>query len=186
MDLQCKESSLGRLSEQDCLNLKAKVMELNTNMARLNMWWKQRAKVKWLNEGDGNSKFFHSYDSSRRNSNKIIKIKDEDGWLVEEQCQMEEVFLRFFQKKWEARRSNLEGWPTNTNSMNSWDKNLLDAKLSMAEVEEVVQQLGGNTSPGNNGISHTFIKVYCEIIKEDFWKAISYFFIHGKLDNEWK
>ncbi|XP_028552389.1 uncharacterized protein LOC114580118 [Dendrobium catenatum] len=89
-DIKGKETSLGSLSEQEKWNLKAKVRELNATMARLNMWWKQRAKVKWLCEGDGNSKFFHSYASARRNANKIIKVKDEDGMVVEEQSQIED------------------------------------------------------------------------------------------------
>ncbi|XP_020686434.1 uncharacterized protein LOC110102438 [Dendrobium catenatum] len=139
MELQNKVSSLGSLSEQDYWNLKAKVMDLNATMARLNTWWKQRAKVKWFNEGDGNSKFFHTYTSARRNSNKIIKVKDENGILVEDQRQMEEVFMRFFQNKWEARRSNLEGWPSPINRLNNWDIIFLHSDLSLVEVEDVLK-----------------------------------------------
>ncbi|XP_028549317.1 uncharacterized protein LOC114579317 [Dendrobium catenatum] len=185
-EIQCKETSIGSLPEQEQWNLKTKVMELNATMARLNMWWKQRAKVKWLSEGDGNSKFFHTYASARRNANKIIKIKDEDGMVIEDQSLIEEVFIRFFQKKWEARRSNLEGWPTNYNSLNSCERNMLEADLSMNEIEEVVQHLEGNISPGNDGINHTFIKVYWEFIKDDFCKAIKFFFSYGELDKAWK
>ncbi|KAI0513486.1 hypothetical protein KFK09_009510 [Dendrobium nobile] len=147
MELQNKEASNGHLTDQDYWILKAKVLELNSTLARLNTWWKQRAKVNWLKEGDGNSSFFHNYASARRNVNKIIKIKDEDGNTIEDQDHMEEVFMRFFQKKREIKKSNLVGWPDPTNCLNEQDRSILEADLSMAEVLDVLKQLEENTSP---------------------------------------
>ncbi|KAI0493884.1 hypothetical protein KFK09_024010 [Dendrobium nobile] len=147
MELQNKEASNSHLTEQEYRMLKEKVLELNSTLARLNTWWKQRAKVNWLKEGDGNSRFFHNYASARRNVNKIIKIKDEDGNTIEDQDHMEEVFMRFFQKKWEIRKTNLVGWPDPTNCLTEQERSILEADLSMTEVLNVLKQLEENTSP---------------------------------------
>jgi len=58
---------------------------LNATLARLNTWWKQRAKVKWMMNGDSNSKFFLSFASTINISNWIFKMQDESGSLVEDQ-----------------------------------------------------------------------------------------------------
>ncbi|XP_028548825.1 uncharacterized protein LOC110093604 [Dendrobium catenatum] len=84
-ELQLKESNEGIFSNEDCWSLKSKVEELNSTLARLDTWWKQRAKVKWMMEGDQNSNFFQAYASARRNSNFISKIKDGAGEVVEDQ-----------------------------------------------------------------------------------------------------
>ena len=36
--------------------------------------WRQKSKVKWLNEGDRNSKFFHFLANGRRRSNYVGEI----------------------------------------------------------------------------------------------------------------
>lgn len=45
-------------------------------------FWKQRAKQFWLQGGDCNSKYFHSYASSRKKKNQINKLKNKEGnWV---------------------------------------------------------------------------------------------------------
>ncbi|KAI0522499.1 hypothetical protein KFK09_004878 [Dendrobium nobile] len=100
--------------------------------------------------------------------------------------EMEEVFLLFFQTKWEARCYKLEGWPTERSCLNSDDQKLLEAKLTFEEVEGILEQLGGNTALGNDGVTNSFIKAYWGIIKTDFWKAIKHFSVNGEFNEEWK
>ncbi|XP_020678312.1 uncharacterized protein LOC110096618, partial [Dendrobium catenatum] len=62
----------------------------------------------------------------------------------------------------------------------------LEEEFTIEEVECVLNQLGGNTSLGKDGISNYFIKAYWSIIKINFWKAISHFLCYGELNKEWK
>ncbi len=41
--------------------------------------WKARANLKWLKEGDRNTKFFHAFANGRKRSNLIGTIDDDDG-----------------------------------------------------------------------------------------------------------
>ncbi|XP_020684616.2 uncharacterized protein LOC110101166 [Dendrobium catenatum] len=84
LKLQIKEAEDGGLSEEESVLLKYKINELNSTLARLNTWWRQRSKVKWIGEGDQNSKFFYSMASARKNNNYIHSIKDNNGIIVEE------------------------------------------------------------------------------------------------------
>jgi hypothetical protein len=48
------------------------------------LYWSQRARVKWLNLGDRNTKFFYASTIQRRDRNKLSRIKDDNGsgWKV--------------------------------------------------------------------------------------------------------
>ncbi|PKU76037.1 hypothetical protein MA16_Dca021148 [Dendrobium catenatum] len=72
--LQEEEAEFGWLTEEKLWLLKAKVKELNLVLNNLNIWWRQRAKAKWINEGDANTKFFQSFANFRRNANRIFQV----------------------------------------------------------------------------------------------------------------
>ncbi|KAI0493851.1 hypothetical protein KFK09_023976 [Dendrobium nobile] len=75
LSLKEKEAEEGKLSEEEQWILKAKIEERNSILAQVNTWWRQHAKVKWLADGDLNSRFFQAYASARRNTNYIHNIK---------------------------------------------------------------------------------------------------------------
>jgi hypothetical protein len=41
--------------------------------------WKKKSKIHWLREGDKNTKFFHNSLIQRRNKNRIVSIRSQDG-----------------------------------------------------------------------------------------------------------
>lgn len=60
----------------------------------------QKAKVKWLREGDHNSKIFHSLLNQRRSRSVInkleLELELEDGSLVSDEGQIEEEIIGYF------------------------------------------------------------------------------------------
>ncbi|XP_020694515.1 uncharacterized protein LOC110108281 [Dendrobium catenatum] len=95
VNLQLEESFGHGLNEEKLLLLRAKIQEFNLNLARLSTWWRQRSKLKWIQENDMNSKFFHYFANGRRLGNSIRQLKDEDGILVEENAEIEEILMNF-------------------------------------------------------------------------------------------
>ncbi|KAI0515959.1 hypothetical protein KFK09_008630 [Dendrobium nobile] len=84
-NLQEEEANVGWLSEDKLWELRSKVKELNLTIGCLNTWWKQRAKVRWYEEGDANTKFFHSFANARRSENWISQVKKTNGSLPNSQ-----------------------------------------------------------------------------------------------------
>ncbi|KAI0496277.1 hypothetical protein KFK09_022591 [Dendrobium nobile] len=152
--------------KQSMILLKSKVHELNTTLARLNIWWRQRVKLKWIKESDINSQFFHAFANGRKNGNFIKQIKDDTGNL--------------------ERECNVTGWPNRLNALSNESVNLLDAEFTNEEVEKVISNLGSNISPGIDGISYSFIKGYWKIIAHDMQEAIFHFISTGKMNEKWK
>ena len=47
------------------------------------IYWKQKSKVKWLQEGEKNTKFFHNSVIQDRQSSRIVKLKKMEGGRIE-------------------------------------------------------------------------------------------------------
>ena len=63
----------------DLLNQRAlRKRELEELILREEIYWRQKARVKWVKEGDCNSKFFHKVANGRRNR-KYIKVLEKEG-----------------------------------------------------------------------------------------------------------
>lgn len=56
-----------------------KASKLNATLVCIATWCRQRAKTKWIEEGDVNSHFFHSFASARRRGNKILEVHNSNG-----------------------------------------------------------------------------------------------------------
>jgi hypothetical protein len=59
-------------------------------------YWKQRAKMHWLQEGDLNTKFFHMSASVRSKKKRVTKLVDEAGTEVHTQEDLCEVAKQYF------------------------------------------------------------------------------------------
>ena len=55
-----------------------------------------KSRVLWINKGDANNKFFHSYASARRNSNVIWSLNDKFGNVVSEDAPLKQLGKHHF------------------------------------------------------------------------------------------
>ncbi|RVW74737.1 hypothetical protein CK203_047892 [Vitis vinifera] len=70
--------------------------ELDELILREEIHWRQKAKVKWVKDGDYNSKFFHKVANDRRNRNFIKFLENERGLVLDNfESISEEIFLYF-------------------------------------------------------------------------------------------
>ncbi|KAH0990014.1 hypothetical protein GBA52_001497 [Prunus armeniaca] len=89
------------LQQVDPLNVeqeKKLITRLSEAWMREDSYWKQRSRILWLNDGDRNTKFFHTSTTIRRNRNRISRILGDDGTLYEKQEDVERVFNDYFSK----------------------------------------------------------------------------------------
>lgn len=71
LDTQYTEN-LGLL-EDKVISRKSLLLELESLLRNEELFWKQKAKYKWLNEENGNTKFFHRIANGRKRKNLITK-----------------------------------------------------------------------------------------------------------------
>jgi hypothetical protein len=58
--------------------------------------WSQKSRIRWLKEGERNTKFFHRTTIARRTHNKILKIRDQDGIERESHKDIENILVNHF------------------------------------------------------------------------------------------
>ncbi|KAJ1403557.1 hypothetical protein SESBI_27265, partial [Sesbania bispinosa] len=66
------------------------------------LYWAQRSRIKWLQYGDRNSRFFHASTVQRRDRNKLFRLKDNEGVWVEGQQEVEDLVLEHYKEVYKS------------------------------------------------------------------------------------
>jgi hypothetical protein len=128
---------------------------------------RQKSRTRWIQEGDSNTRFFHSNIKGRRRRNLILMLKKEDEWVegVDEiKSLVQDHFSKHFTEAW-INRPFLQG--IDFNSLSTSDNDFLLAPFTEDEVKEVIWSCDGNKSPGPDGFNINFFKACWPIIKQD-------------------
>ncbi|KAJ8766210.1 hypothetical protein K2173_021727 [Erythroxylum novogranatense] len=66
------------------------------------IFWRQRAKMLWLQDGDSNSKLFHAVASKRRRKNQITHLQDHTGVIRDWNSGLANMIVDYFQVLFKA------------------------------------------------------------------------------------
>ncbi|KAK8956535.1 hypothetical protein KSP39_PZI000202 [Platanthera zijinensis] len=165
-----------------------KVKELKNTLGRLQTWWRQQAKVRWLTEGDSNTAYFHSMASNRRRCNRINQVLDLNGELTEDPTTIEATFLHFFEQKWLHVNPSLDGWPSLADkpTLSTVARHSLLRPVTEDDLWNAVKSMKPNRSPGADGITSSFLTHFWSLVKTDVCSAMLDFFALGVMDPSWK
>lgn len=153
---------------------------------REEIYWFQRSRIKWMQWGDRNSKFFHASTIQRRGRNRIERIKDNDGCWVEGLDKLFRMILDHFQELYSSDSSPIEQAclqqiPHVVSDQMNAD---LNAPVSEMEIKEAVDSLGALKAPGPDGLNGLFFQKNWETIKGEVKRAVMDFFEKGDLPEE--
>ncbi|KAL8092290.1 hypothetical protein AgCh_034546 [Apium graveolens] len=144
--------------------------KLNELLLHEEIYWKQRAKVFWLAEGDANTKFFHALASTRRKTNLIpfleidngVQVNDKDGM-----CNMlKEYFLDIF--RGDQHDSNLQAAEENR-CMTDAHNQMLMAELPFVEFTNAVKQMHPDKASGPDGLNPAFFQQFWPILGKEVY-----------------
>ncbi|XP_071719407.1 uncharacterized protein [Rutidosis leptorrhynchoides] len=133
---------------------------------------KQKARVKWILEGDENTKYFHSIIRRKNNKSKIRGLSINGVWNNNPVEIKEEVF-RHFKKIFEEpnmARPSMEDF--NYQMFSSIDVASLEAPFDDKEIRDAVFECSGTKAPGPDGFNLRFYKKIWDIIKVELIDAI--------------
>lgn len=135
----------------------------------------QKARSRWLKEGDSNSAYFHSCVNYHRRKNNIVAIQARDSW-VEGVDSIKNEVKNHFKALYAAQnrpRPLLEGisFKSLSHDENTW----LCAPFTTDEIKETIWSCDGDKSSGPDGFNFTFkkfwttIKVEISLLIEEFF-----------------
>lgn len=136
----------------------------------------QKARVNWLEQGDTNSKYFHSRIRWRRIKNELKGVEIQGGWCEDPTKVKETVKEFFFQNKFSASTHNRITLDNiDFPSLTPADNNALINNIEEVEIKEAVNQCGSDKSPGPDGFNFNFIKNNWQTMKQDIIQAVNCF-----------
>lgn len=145
----------------------------------------QRAKVRWLKEGDSNTRFFHSSIKRRRFQQRVLEIADKHGYVQSTPESINRAFEEFYRDllgKANDSRTSIQNEVVQLGALVSDQQaEYLTMEFSDKEIKEAFFSIPGAKAPGPDGYNSTFFKMAWPIIGEEICTAVKDFFQHGKL-----
>lgn len=136
-------------------------------------YWSQRARLKWLEGGDRNSKFFHATTIQRRARNRIQRVKNGSGEWVEGKEEVFEVVLEHFTEVYNSDNPSLEDHyfhiiPSLVSDRMNED---LMSPVTESEIKHAAFSMGALKAPGPNGLNGLFYQRNWESVGPDITRA---------------
>lgn len=136
------------------------------------IYWKQRAKVFWLAEGDSNSKFFHSQASARKRLNYVPYLIDDTGARVDDLDEMCQWVKRYYTDVFAGSTTNLSPQSPEGESVVSESQNAaLVAELSFEEFEDAIKQMHPDKASGPDGLNPGFFQHFWVLLGPEIFNC---------------
>ncbi|XP_071920617.1 uncharacterized protein [Coffea arabica] len=141
-------------------------------------FWRQKAAIKWIKEGDANTSFFHAAVKQKRSCNFIARIRGSgDSWFDS----IEDIKLSasdFFSTLFTADRAAGSGIRPSLElpKLTPEENDMLLKSPSVEEVHTVICSLDSQSAAGPDGFGGGFYQSCWECIKDDFMDAVQDFF----------
>eukprot|EP00253_Pinus_taeda_P011164 PITA_11164 len=138
---------------------------------------RQKSRIKWLREGERNTKIFHQAMIQNRQRNHIFSIKNVEGEWVIEQGGIEKVLVDYHKEiltePQEARGEAIEYICKEIPRLitNEQNKALMRA-TTMEEVEEVVMNMKKGKAPGPDGYIIEFYQAGLNFLGQEILEAV--------------
>lgn len=145
--------------------------KLNNLLFQEEIYWKQRAKLFWLTEGDENTRFFHSSASARKRTNKINGLSNENGDFVSDQEGMAAVVETYFTELFAGEVEDMELEQIIGHRMISQEQNLqLIKDFSFEEFTIATKQMHPDKASGPDGLNPAFFQNFWPVMGKEIFE----------------
>ncbi|XP_039054285.1 uncharacterized protein LOC120196582 [Hibiscus syriacus] len=176
-EIEQKEKELPQLLETE---LKT---ELDTILRQEELLWAQRARYKWINHGDKNTKHFHSYTITKSKRKLITTLKIYSDTWCEDQDMLKNHVKDFCEKLFTSdpliklSLDNSMLYPTL-----NWDQwNWLDKPFENNEIKEALFSMGTLKAPGVDGFHAIFFQNNWDVVGEKVCSLVKHCLNSGQI-----
>ncbi|GAU43908.1 hypothetical protein TSUD_88810 [Trifolium subterraneum] len=137
-------------------------------------YWKQRAKMHWLQKGDMNTRFFHMSATARSKKKKVTKLVADNGTEAHTQEELCEVAKSYFDNLFKPRDGDHDPVLNLIQPRVTDDDNFfLTAPITKVEIQQALFQMHPDKSPGPDGFNPAFYQRFWEHCSDDIFSAAS-------------
>ena len=151
-----------------------KIIEYRTKGAIL------RAKCRWHNEGERNTKYFLNLEKRHFKNCVISQLKTGENEFVTSDKEILHQCENFYRDLYKSRISEQQSEPSNfnffedTNTLNADEKESCEGLLTNAECLDALKSMEPEKTPGSDGIPAEFYKVFWNDISEHLVTSINH------------
>ncbi|XP_071939020.1 uncharacterized protein [Coffea arabica] len=179
---QAEESMDQYASEEFQVKLSKAQAELRNALSIEEQFWSQKARAKWLKQGDRNSKYFHAVVRQRRIKGMIHRMKKSNGVWVDTNADIATEAISYFSDLFTGYLESSSGMRHMIPHMISEEENRkLEEVPSIEEIHRVLKSMDGDSAAGPDGFTGKFFTFAWEIIAQDVYKGILSFFCGAEL-----
>ncbi|XP_057868067.2 uncharacterized protein LOC131075253 [Cryptomeria japonica] len=144
---------------------------------REEIFWKQKARIDWLQEGDRNTAFFHYSVQARRNKCFISSLVNSEGISISAQHALSREARQYYSNLFTEDSVPAEADENRVLAcIPSLISNEVNASLirpvTLCEVEEVVFGMNKGKAPGPDGFPVEFFQEFWDIVKQDLLEVV--------------
>ena len=138
------------------------------------LYWKQRAKAFWLENGDLNTKFFHAQASGHKAANNVSSLVDVNGIVQLDLSTMGSIALSYFRNLFSSGLPNFDGLEISLIDVVSLEENeSLVAPFSKEEFTKAIKQMHPEKSSGPDGLIPGFYQRFWPLIGDQIFSIAS-------------
>ncbi|XP_059306523.1 uncharacterized protein LOC132057966 [Lycium ferocissimum] len=138
---------------------------------------RQKANVRWLDEGDSNSKYFHAPINDKRKRLTLHKIRDQYGQWITSYRQISKAVVQHFENIFKSDEpTQIQGLECIDRLITEEDNDMLTAIPNEEEIKNVVFAMDPNSCPGPDGYGGVFYQSCWTIIKKDLIDFVQSYF----------
>nr|XP_009761621.1 PREDICTED: uncharacterized protein LOC104213776 [Nicotiana sylvestris] len=143
--------------------------DANIGKAVVHHFQQQKARVNWFEEGDANTKYFHSTIRGRRRRLQILKIKDHRGQWIEGDANIGKAVVHHFQQFFNINHHYNDHDIINCipRCVTDADNESLTAIPDTKEIRDAVFYMDPDSAVWPDGYNGKFFQSCWDIIKED-------------------
>ena len=174
-EIKILENKLKKLSEiqtipqhiqQEINNIENKLENLYKDEAK---GAQVRSRVKWIEEGERNTKFFLGLEKSRQTKKNISALKNQQGKIVKDSSEILKLEKAFYENLYKSTEPNLQEIKHYINGteidhkLSQEESKTLGGELTIEECTKAIFSMKLNKSPGLDGLSVDFIVLFGQV-----------------------
>jgi hypothetical protein len=132
--------------------------------------WAQRAKVKHIQEGGNNTKYFHLIANGKHRKKRISQLEQDEGTIVGQE-NLKTFITKFYKQLFGAPANSYvtlsEEVSHDIAQLSDEEKDILISPFMEDEVFEAISSMEHNKAPGPDGFPTEFYQKFWPIIKDD-------------------
>jgi mannosylglycoprotein endo-beta-mannosidase len=132
--------------------------------------WAQRAKVKHVQQGGDNTKYFHLIANGKHRRKRIFQLEQEEGTILGQENlkhYISKYYKNLFGPPPPSSCVMVESMNHDIKKISAEENAILIADFTMEEVKKAVMQMKKNRAPGPDGFPAEFYQNFWDILKSD-------------------